>query len=197
MRPSPPSPELRNAVYRYVFQEDDIEICAPIGENTNSDRHTHYPRQNLQLLGTCRQIYTEARLLPFASNTFKGGHWALRRITRLLSRDQADALSTMYIVIDDYHFSFALDVSKHHSFKNLYAPARLVLRDTLLSTLERLARLPELKQILLSPWQYEGNPWKQIWKNGWAEDCRQLVVEALRQQTTRRKEIKVRSLVEE
>jgi len=191
-------PELRNAVYQYVFQEDDIEICAPIGENTNSDSHTHYPRQNLQLLGTCRQIYTEARLLPFASNTFKGGHWALRRITRLLSRDQADAISTVYIVIDDYHFSFAMDVSKPaHSFENLYAPARLVLRDTLLSTLERLARLPELKQILLSPWQYEGNPWKQIWKNGWAEDCRQLVVEALRQQTTRRKEIKVRSLVEE
>jgi len=101
-------------------------------------------------------------------------------------------------VVDDYHFSYTIDVSEPgHSFENLYAPVRLVLHDTLLSTLERLARLPELKQILLSPSQYEDNPWNQIWKFGWAEDCRLLVVDALRQQRTRRKEIKTRSLVEQ
>ena len=104
----------------------------------------------------------------------------------------------MYIVVDYRDFSVIRGVSEPgYSSENLYAPARLVLHDNLLSTLGVLARLPELKQILLSPLQFEGNPWKRIWKIGWAEDCRLLVVDALRQQTTRGEEIRVRSLVEE
>ena len=149
-------PELRNAVYKYVFLEDNIEICAPHSKKTDSHSHTHYPKQNLQLLQTCRQVYTEARLLPFASNQFKGSHWALRSITKLLSREQANAISTIHVLIDDMDIDIIRDKSDPRLYLKIFdTPSIWVLHWNMLSTLKRLARLPELKLILLSLSQYD------------------------------------------
>jgi hypothetical protein len=113
--------------------EDDIRFYASYFiRNKYVCGHTHYPNQPLQLLLTCRQIHAEAKLFPFTSNTFNGGHLALRYFVEPLSQEQANAISTIQIAIQNHDVSLGIiDLS-------------------LVTSIKEFAKLPQLKRIILS-----------------------------------------------
>jgi hypothetical protein len=74
-------PELRNRIYAYASAET-IVLGASLAFSwtyTYSTLHSSKSTCSVQLLETCRQVYAEARLLPFANNIIKSPHPAFPR----------------------------------------------------------------------------------------------------------------------
>ena len=59
-------PELRNRIYGFVFAG-----TADGGESSCWGRPQKRKKVHVRFLQTCRQVHTEARLLPFALNSFR------------------------------------------------------------------------------------------------------------------------------
>jgi hypothetical protein len=104
--------ELRNNVYNHVFRVRTIPLyCPPYAAHApgkpfwstmgfqKHQVHVHYPRGNLALLGTCRQIYSEAKLLPFTLNTFIGFPRTFSALTFVIGKTQLCAIESIKMLI--------------------------------------------------------------------------------------------------
>ncbi|KAF1832937.1 hypothetical protein BDW02DRAFT_481961, partial [Decorospora gaudefroyi] len=81
--------ELRLQIFELVLGGSQIRICDVTKcairlhkcrsrkQKLRYDTYFHLRRRHLALLVTCRQIHTEAKLLPFARNEFHGHHWSV------------------------------------------------------------------------------------------------------------------------
>jgi hypothetical protein len=91
-------PELRNRIYEYTLSFWLLGILNPWKPRTYVDKW--YTDCNLSILSTCRQIYAEAKLLPFRVDVFAG--WPYDFNTHLfpkLKSWQVDAITTIHIRI--------------------------------------------------------------------------------------------------
>lgn len=63
-------PEIRNRIYMYVFRVFFVNIA----EHQSEGRRQMSDKAPVRFLEACRQIYIEARMLPFAFNEFQFDH---------------------------------------------------------------------------------------------------------------------------
>ncbi|KAI8940192.1 hypothetical protein NX059_003898 [Plenodomus lindquistii] len=89
--------ELRNNIYQLVFEgrsiastRDDFQPCVTLGR-------TPLRTLNISLLFTCRQTYSETRLIPFAVNPMIGFLDLPLGLIGSLTGGQIDALSTVHL----------------------------------------------------------------------------------------------------
>ncbi|KAK3699113.1 hypothetical protein LTR37_016587 [Vermiconidia calcicola] len=82
--------ELRNRIYHYALTSEADIVMSP-------------SRSFPALLGTCRQIHEEARLIPYCHNRFCfSGYEQLYHGMRLLTEDQKEAINSLTIgILDD------------------------------------------------------------------------------------------------
>jgi hypothetical protein len=59
-----------------------------------------FPRSHLALLGTCRQTFTESKLLPFTLNTFGGLPEHILDTMATFTVEQAGAIELMFLYVD-------------------------------------------------------------------------------------------------
>ncbi|KAH6848873.1 hypothetical protein B0T12DRAFT_515440 [Alternaria alternata] len=91
--------ELRNKIYEYVFISHPVR---PFREHREWP-HWAYPRSQLNLLETCRQIYFEAKLFPFALNVFVGyAEHVIELLLTTFTASQTNTISTVRLYVDAF-----------------------------------------------------------------------------------------------
>ncbi|OWY43715.1 hypothetical protein CUC08_Gglean008343 [Alternaria sp. MG1] len=91
--------ELRNKIYEYVFLSHPVR---PFREHREWP-HWAYPRSQLNLLETCRQIYFEAKLFPFALNVFVGyAEHVIELLLTTFTASQTNTISTVRLYVDAF-----------------------------------------------------------------------------------------------
>ncbi|CAN9354215.1 unnamed protein product [Alternaria alternata] len=91
--------ELRNKIYEYVFLSHPVR---PLREHREWP-HWAYPRSQLNLLETCRQIYFEAKLFPFALNVFVGyAEHVIELLLTTFTASQTNTISTVRLYVDAF-----------------------------------------------------------------------------------------------
>ncbi|CAI9629375.1 unnamed protein product [Alternaria burnsii] len=91
--------ELRNKIYGYVFLSHPVR---PFREHREWP-HWAYPRSQLNLLETCRQIYFEAKLFPFALNVFVGyAEHVIELLLTTFTASQTNTISTVRLYVDAF-----------------------------------------------------------------------------------------------
>ena len=61
-----------------------------------------FPRSHLALLGACRQIFAETKLLPFTLNTFGGVPEHILDTMTTFTVEQAGAIKVMFLYVDAF-----------------------------------------------------------------------------------------------
>ncbi|CAN9441274.1 unnamed protein product [Alternaria alternata] len=91
--------ELRNKIYEYVFLSHPVR---PFREHREWP-YWAYPRSQLNLLETCRQIYFEAKLFPFALNVFVGyAEHVIELLLTTFTASQTNTISTVRLYVDAF-----------------------------------------------------------------------------------------------
>ncbi|KAI4707609.1 hypothetical protein J4E89_007714 [Alternaria sp. Ai002NY15] len=91
--------ELRNKIYKYAFLSHPVR---PTREHREWP-HWAYPRSQLNLLETCRQIYFEANLFPFALNVFVGyAEHVIELLLTTFTPSQTDIISDVRLYVDAF-----------------------------------------------------------------------------------------------
>ncbi|RMZ66580.1 tetratricopeptide-like helical [Pyrenophora seminiperda CCB06] len=91
--------ELRNKIYNYVFHSPPIR---PYRDHRVYGAWA-YSRRQLSLLQVCRQVYFEARLVPFKCNVFVGyAEHVIELLVTSFAPQQADVISTVDIYVDAF-----------------------------------------------------------------------------------------------
>ncbi|EFQ95529.1 hypothetical protein PTT_06326 [Pyrenophora teres f. teres 0-1] len=91
--------ELRNKVYTYVFHTPPIR---PYRDHRVYGAWA-YSRRRLRLLQVCRQVYFEARLVPFTCNVFAGyAEHVIELLVTNFAREQAGMVAKVRIDVDAF-----------------------------------------------------------------------------------------------
>jgi hypothetical protein len=141
--------ELRIMIYGHVLgahpiQGYEVDECRACWEADRIEFTLHY-EGNLAMLLTCRQVYTEAKLLPFKLNTFTVGFSDILQLhDSELRWWQINAITELHI--ECLVFIAKMEIRETMVKKGQLAQLGYSARDFVL-ILEMLGRLPVLKRL--------------------------------------------------
>ena len=118
-------------IFEHVFAVPVIRI----GDKALVNPRWKYAKSQLSLLGVCRQIYHEARTLPFSVNTFRG--WS----------GKVDAAIFEYM--QEWQIANITSIRLYLEKMDIYRDPHIKIRDWFVLELQTLCKLRHLKNLTL------------------------------------------------
>lgn len=148
--------EIRNVVYSHVLSCTPIRVCfattyatraidtCPYAASVRRHySHIHYSHRLLSLIETCRQIYTETRVIPFNINTFIGFPEAITAgLSHNLYRHQFDCVTAVHLLVQTADI---IDPEREIGYECVRARQNTAILNTAVEVICRLARLRKLR----------------------------------------------------